>query len=277
MPRQSSVSPRKSRRATIRALRQQDSDARVPQFLAPEEKQEKTKTFSKQVSKKASSRGEHKEENFETQRAVFFGEQEFSKNAEERLQKNKGGCIIVMSKTALIGIIFGLILMGGLLFSAGLLSGYSLLKQKENALESAGGVGVELPEAPTMQENIRSAVEAVGELVGLDLSKEDQAKVKEGAQKVPTDDNAGGFSIQTRVLRDQRPAMDLARALKASDYGAYVVRHRSEQTEELTYHVRLGAYGDYVAANELARLLRRQGYESSTVVLIRKGEERLLP
>ncbi|PFX11152.1 hypothetical protein AWC38_SpisGene25331, partial [Stylophora pistillata] len=53
--------------------------------------------------------------------------------------------------------------------------------------------------------------------------------------------------------------MDLARALKASDYGAYVVRHRSEQTEELTYHVRLGAYGDSVAANELARLLREQG------------------
>lgn len=203
---------------------------------------------------------------------------ELSENAEKRLKKHKGGCVIIMSKTGLIGIIFGLILMAVLLFSAGLLSGFSLLKQEENRLESAGLVAdLTLPKPPTMSQNILSAVKAVGELVGLDLSKEDQAKIKEGAQKVPTDDNAGGFSIQARILRDQRPAMDLARSLTASDYGAYVVRHRNEQTEELTYHVRLGAYGDYVAANELARLLREQNYESSTVVLIRKGEERLLP
>ncbi|MCP4923625.1 MAG: SPOR domain-containing protein [bacterium] len=282
MSQQSSASPKKSRRATIRALRQQDSEGRVPQFLTPkEEKKSSKKPFVQGVEKVSfrdmSERKKEQSHDSYAESDFSFSGEGLSGDIEKRLKKNKGGCVIVMSKTALIGIIFGLILMGGLLFGAGLLSGYSLLKQEENSVVSVGDIDVNLPKPPTMRQNIRSAVEAVGDLVGLDLSKEDEAKVKEGAQKVPTDDNAGGFSIQARVLRDQLPAMELARALKASDYGSYVVRHRNEQTDEVTYHVRLGAYGDYVAANELARFLRGKNYESSTVILIRRGEERLLP
>lgn len=222
----------------------------------------------------------------------------------------QGGALVIMNKISFISIIFGLLFIGVLLYAAGILTAYYILPGGPKAVSVAlgGGSGgqlpkIELPSKEDIAHRIERAVSKLGQSPQRqDVEKAIQTAVKaitpefaqpkiqeiitpnkvetgftEGAKRTPSDSDAGQFTVQAKVYGDGAWAMQLARRLKEEGYGAYIVRVKEKYENRLNYHTRVGVFGDYLAANSMVRTLREMGNRSATVVLIARGEDRLVP
>lgn len=226
-------------------------------------------------------------------------------------KKSPGKIVIVMSKISLISIIFGLVLLSILFFTAGIFTSVYLgmgshvtgstasigsllpsmpkieLPTKQEVSESVGAVVTNTlgtaPSKDVVDRKVRDAIKealpaAAAPIVNKVLSAEEfDGEFIENSKRVPSEVDAGRFSVQAKVYADGSMAMQLAKKLKEAGYGSYIVRQKDVDNPRIYYHVRAGSFGDYMAANTLVRKLREMGNRSATVVLISRGEDRLQP
>lgn len=154
-------------------------------------------------------------------------------------------------------------------------------KLEQDAPESGDSQGS--PHSMSVPSPFKDAVKAVTPqsmqpLVDKVLGQDPQnPEFVEGSQKIPTDTDAGRFTVQAKVYGDGAWAMQLCRRLKEEGYGAYIVRIKERPTHRVHYHVRLGTFGDYMPANALVRKLKEMGNRSASVVLVSRNEERITP
>ena len=283
----------KNRRDNIRTLREGHEDGpRLPDFFGD-----------------PSEEDHNVEENFDDVKPLF--EDELPPQNDDYAQPQQQGKIVfTMNKISFLSITFGLLLIGMLLFVAGIMTAYYILPGGPKAIGTAIQ-GANLPQPPQIQlptkEDIAKSIEkAVGKLGKApdkqEVEKAIQSAVKsvtpkfalptvekaissedsnpeflDGAKRTPSDSDAGRFTVQAKVYGDGAWAMQLARKLKEEGYGAYMIRVKERHTNRQHYHTRVGVFGDYMAANTLVRKLKEMGNRSATVVLIASGEDRLTP
>lgn len=225
----------------------------------------------------------------------------------------QGKIVFAMNKVSLIALLFGLFLMGALLFLAGGITTYYFFPPKVSRLAATfptspknqpatkeetsqtldrvmetereimppfrpGNVSPPPKQTP-FQEVVKAvtpaAVQPLVDKVLGDLPQ--NPEFVEGARKTPSDTDAGRFTVQAKVYGDGAWAMQLARKFKEEGYGAYILKIKEKHTNRLHYHVRLGVFGDYMPANVLVRKLKEMGNRSASVVLVSRHEDRLLP
>ena len=295
----------KSRHQSIRTLREAGSaNPRLPDFLSDSEDPVSEPLVEDDGHREeredyGADEGAHSGENSPLDQSFLFKKLPY------------GGLLFIMNKISFLSITFGLLFMGILLYTAGILTAYYILPGGPKAMGVAfqGGQGTGgLPkiELPTKADITRSIEKAVGKL-GEAPKKQDVEKVInsamkaitpefaqptvqkfvgpkavdqefiDGARRTPTDSDAGRFTVQAKVYGDGAWAMQLARRLKEEGYGAYIVRVKEQHRNQQFYHARVGVFGDYMAANTMVRTLREMGNRSATVVLVARGEDRIVP
>lgn len=286
----------KSRQETIQSLREKGrANLRLPDFLNEAQEDIPSEESNDKISFKLAP-----ETDEGLSEASFF-----FKNLPQ------GGILFVMNKISFLSIVLGLLFMGILLYGAGILTAYYILPGGPRAIGVAiqGGKGGDLPkiDLPTKEDITRSIEKAIGALGEApkkqDVERAVQTAVKaitpeiaqsavnkmmapsetlnqefiDGAKKIPGDSDAGRFTVQAKIYGDGAWAMQLARKLKEEGYGAYIVRVKEAPGNIQRYHTRVGVFGDYMAANSMVRSLKEMGNRSATVVLIARGEDRVVP
>lgn len=278
----------KGRRDNIRALRQKEgSGPRLPDFLGGDSHPNDTDTgdsFTEDIIRDTDSH--------------------------QREKRVHGKVTVTMNKISFISIVFGMILIGILVFSAGMMTAYYILPGGPQAIGTAikgGGIpqvpNIHFPTKEEIAQSIERAVSKLGkapkkqdveqaiqtavkavtpEIIdplvdAIAPSKKTESEFVEGKKRTPTDNDAGRFTVQAKVYGDGAWAMQLARKLQSVGYGAYIVRIKEPHSDRLHYHTRVGVFADYMSANAMVRKLREMGNRSATVVLITRGEDRTTP
>lgn len=220
---------------------------------------------------------------------------------------SKGKVVISMSKTSLLGIIFGLFLITLISFVAGFVislnlqqSSFLAINMKNEgqtfALDKNANQGSAQPKSePTdynksVKETLNSYVDKIipprdtaedGTYEKADEDKSPISKVdliKKQASIIPNDSHAGRFTVELTVSSKGLELQKFAKKLQDKNYGAYIVRTLADDKETEYFSLRIGSFVDYDDAYKVASQIRfkyKDKFGNASVTTIRAGEERI--
>ncbi|USO01629.1 MAG: hypothetical protein H6849_01075 [Alphaproteobacteria bacterium] len=197
-----------------------------------------------------------------------------------------------MNQISLIGIIFGLILLSFLSFTAGFITSYVMVSQGGSSYGATVSVASNPPAsvmpsggepgapsgAPQDSAADASGASAPDSAASAALSPEatmavqiEEQSEKTASARIPTEGDAGKFSVKLKTVGDRVSAVQMMATLRRLGYGVYAVRSQMQSSSSITriiYDLRVGVFEDYVAANQFAYKLRLIGHRMATVTVI---------
>lgn len=181
--------------------------------------------------------------------------------------------VFIMNKISIIGLIFGLLLIASLLFVVGFISAFVLMPSSEGNTKVESSVQEEASSPGFVQ----SIAASIGGMVDRLFKGADKIEKVAPYNIVPSDSHQGRFTVQLNGFSDEAVAMESAIKYKSKGItGVYITKVKDVKGIE-KYYVKIGSFGDYIAAENYSRKLQTLGEFSAKVSIIHKGEDRRKP